>query len=91
MKDRNIIAACRVLQGFYGYGEERIRRLTADGYDYYAVQQIVNRLLQGLPPYDDDGTAVLDPEKVRERIRALMPDQEEIDSLVNEMAEDILK
>ena len=90
MKDRNIIAACRVLQGFYGYGEERIRRLTADGYDYYAVQRIVNRLLQGLPPYED-GTAALDPEKVRERIRALFPDQEEIESLINEMAEEICK
>ena len=90
MKDRNIIAACRVLQGFYGYGEERIRRLTADGYDYNAVQRIVNRLLQGLQPYDD-GTAALDPEKVRERIRALMPDQEEIEALVSEMAEDICK
>ena len=88
MKDKNIIAACRVLQGFYGYGEERIRRLTADGYDYYTVQRIVNRLLQGLPP---DDVPALDPEKVRERIRALMPDQEEIDSLVNEMAEEILK
>lgn len=90
MKDRNIIAACRVLQGFYGYGEERIRRLTEDGYDYYTVQRIVNRLLQGLPPYDDGGVA-LDPEIVRQRIRELMPDQEEIDSLVNEMAEEILK
>ncbi len=90
MKDQNIIAACRVLQGFYGYGEERIRRLTADGYDYHTVQRIVNRLLQGLPPYDD-GTAALDPEKVRERIMALMPDQEEIESMVNELAEDICK
>ena len=90
MKDRNIIAACRVLQGFYGYGEERVRRLTADGYDYYTVQRIVNRLLQGLPPYED-GTAALDPEKVRERIRALFPDQEEIESLINEMAEEICK
>ena len=91
MKDRNIIAACRVLQGFYGYGEERVRRLTADGYDYYTVQRIVNRLLQGLPPYDDDGTAALDPEKVRERIRALMPDEKDIEDLVNQMAEDICK
>ncbi len=90
MKDKNIIAACRVLQGFYGYGEERIRRLTADGYDYYTVQRIVNRLLQGLPPYDD-GMAALDPEKVRERIRALMPDEKDIEDLVNEMAEEILK
>ena len=90
MKDKNIIAACRVLQGFYGYGEERIRRLTADGYDYYTVQRIVNRLLQGLPPYDD-GPAALDPEKVRERIRALMPDEKDIEDLVNEMAEEILK
>ena len=90
MKDQNIIAACRVLQGFYGYGEERIRRLTADGYDYYTVQRIVNRLLQGLPPYDD-GMAALDPEKVRERIRALMPDEKDIEDLVNEMAEEILK
>ena len=90
MKDKNIIAACRVLQGFYGYGEERIRRLTADGYDYYTVQRIVNRLLQGLPPYDD-GPAALDPEKVRERIRALMPDEKDIEDLVNEMAEEIIK
>lgn len=90
MKDKNIIAACRVLQGFYGYGEERVRRLTADGYDYNAVQQIVNRLLQGLPPYND-GTAALDPEKVRERIRALMPDEKDIEDLVNQMAEDICK
>ena len=90
MKDKNIIAACRVLQGFYGYGEERIRRLTADGYDYYTIQRIVNRLLQGLPPYDD-GTAALDPEKVRERIRALMPDEKDIEDLVNEMAEEIIK
>ena len=90
MKDKNIIAACRVLQGFYGYGEERIRRLTADGYDYYTVQQIVNRLLQGLPPYND-GTAALDPENVRERIRALMPDEKDIEDLVNQMAEEILK
>lgn len=90
MTDKNIVAACRVLQGFYGYGEERIRRLTADGYDYNTVQQIVNRLLQGLPPYND-GTAALDPEKVRERIRALMPDQEDIEALVNQLAEDICK
>lgn len=90
MKDKNIVAACRVLQGFYGYGEERIRRLTADGYDYNTVQQIVNRLLQGLPPYND-GTAALDPEKVRERIRALMPDEKDIEDLVNQMAEDICK
>lgn len=90
MKDKNIVAACHVLQGLYGYGEDRIRRLTAAGYDYQAVQRIVNRLLQGLPPYDE-GSAALDPEKVRERIRALMPDEKDIEDLVNQMAEDICK
>ena len=86
--NRDIVAACHVLQGMYGYGAERVRRLTEAGYDYHAVQHIVNRLLQGLPP--EDYTA-LDPEKVREKIRAIMPDQEDIEALVNEMAEDICK
>lgn len=88
--NRDIVAACHVLQGLYGYGAERVRRLTEAGYDYHKVQHIVNRLLQGLPP-EDDGTAALDPEKVRERIRALMPDQEDIEALVNQLAEDICK
>lgn len=86
--NRDIVAACHVLQGLYGYGAERVRRLTEAGYDYHKVQHIVNRLLQGLPP--EEYTA-LDPEKVREKIRAIMPDQEDIEALVNEMAEDICK
>lgn len=86
--NKNIVAACHVLQGFYGYGAERVRRLTEAGYDYSTVQRMVNRMLQGLPPED---VPALDPEVVRERIRALMPDQAEIDSLVNEMAEEIIK
>ena len=87
--NRNIQAAAHVLMGWYGYGQDRINRLTAAGYDYNTVQTIVNRLLQGLAP--DGESAVLDPEQVRERIRALFPDQEEIESLINDMAEEICK
>lgn len=38
--------AKEVIQGKWGNGEERKRRLTAAGYDYQAVQKEVNRLLK---------------------------------------------
>ena len=38
--------AKEVIQGKWGNGEERKRRLTAAGYDYTAVQKEVNRLLK---------------------------------------------
>ena len=38
--------AKEVIQGKWGNGEERKKRLTAAGYDYAAVQKEVNRLLK---------------------------------------------
>ena len=38
----NYLAALDVMNGKYGNGEERKRRLTAAGYDYWAVQHLVN-------------------------------------------------
>ena len=43
----NYRAALDVMAGKYGNGEERRQRLMAAGYDYYAVQHLVNGLAQG--------------------------------------------
>ena len=42
-KKSNEEVADDVIKGFYGVGEERKKRLTAEGYDYKAVQAIVNK------------------------------------------------
>lgn len=42
--------ANEVLQGLWGNGEERVRRLTEAGYDYNAVQKRVNEILYGSDP-----------------------------------------
>ena len=42
--------AREVLEGKWGNGEERVRRLTEAGYDYNAVQTRVNELLYGNDP-----------------------------------------
>ena len=44
---RNYLAAVDVMAGKYGNGEERRQRLMAAGYDYYAVQHLVNGLAKG--------------------------------------------
>ena len=43
----NYLAALDVMAGKYGNGEERRRRLTAAGYNYDAVQHLVNGLAKG--------------------------------------------
>ncbi len=35
-----------VIEGYWGNGDERIRRLRAAGYDPYAVQNIVNQMIR---------------------------------------------
>ena len=42
----NYDVAREVIDGRYGNGDERIRRLRTAGYDPYAVQSIVNQLLK---------------------------------------------
>ncbi len=44
---KNYLAALDVINGKYGNGEERKTRLTAAGYDYWAVQNLVNGLVAG--------------------------------------------
>ena len=44
---RNYLAAVDVMNGKYGNGEERKVRLQAAGYDYWAVQHLVNGLAKG--------------------------------------------
>ena len=43
--------ACEVIEGYWGNGDERIRRLSAAGYNPYAIQSMVNRMLAD--GYDD--------------------------------------
>ena len=38
-----------VIEGKWGNGQERKDRLTAEGYDYNAVQSIVNQRLESAP------------------------------------------
>ena len=54
---RNYLAALDVLNGKYGNGEERKSRLAAAGYDYNAVQYLVNGLCAG---YDKVAKDVID-------------------------------
>ncbi len=54
---RNMIAAYDVMAGKYGNGEERKQRLAAAGYDYWAVQHLVNGLAKG---YDRVARDVID-------------------------------
>lgn len=44
--------AFMVLCGYYGNGEERVRRLEADGYDYDTVQDCVNDLCELIEKYE---------------------------------------
>ena len=43
----NDAVARDVLNGKYGNGEERVRRLRAAGYDPNAIQKIVNQMVKG--------------------------------------------
>ena len=53
----NYRAALDVMAGKYGNGEERRQRLMAAGYDYYAVQHLVNGLAKGYDQVARDGIA----------------------------------
>ncbi len=46
-KKSNADIAREVIRGDWGNGQERVDRLTAAGYDYNAVQSIVNQILNG--------------------------------------------
>ena len=43
----NYLAALDVMDGKYGNGEDRQRRLAAAGYDYWTVQRLVNGISKG--------------------------------------------
>ena len=51
---RNLAAAYDVMAGKYGNGEERKARLAQAGYDYWAVQHLVNGLAKGYGPVAAD-------------------------------------
>lgn len=45
--------AFMVLAGLYGNGEDRVRRLESDGYDYDTVQDCVNDLVELIEKYGE--------------------------------------
>ena len=56
----NYDIAKEVIAGLWGNGEDRKRRLTEAGYDYAAVQSIVNSLVKdGYTPPAEDKTGEL--------------------------------
>ena len=62
----DLAVAYDVLEGKYGNGEERIRRLLMAGYNPAVIQPIVNSLVKnnGRDPYmDPPGTVYKDPYK----------------------------
>lgn len=46
--EKNLLIACKVILGEYGNGEERIKKLTDEGYNYNAIQSLVNRIYEVL-------------------------------------------
>ena len=46
--------AHEVIEGFWGNGADRVNRLTAQGYDYNAVQARVNQILSGYGQHTPD-------------------------------------
>ena len=57
----NIEIAREVIAGLWGNGEARKRNLDAEGYDYIAIQQIVNAILRGEEiPVESDETEYLE-------------------------------
>ena len=59
MSDMNMIVipktvgtALCVIAGMYGIGDERKRRLEAEGYNYNTVQSCVNELIPIIKKYD---------------------------------------
>lgn len=46
--EENLKVACKVILGEYGNGDERIKRLTDAGYNYNAIQSLINRIYEVL-------------------------------------------
>ena len=83
----NYMAALDVMNGKYGNGEERRRRLTAAGYNYDAVQYLVNAMSKG---YDKVARDVIDGKygNGEARVKALKAagyDAAQVQALVNQM------
>ena len=84
---KDLAAAYDVMNGKYGNGEERRRRLTAAGYNYDSVQYLVNAMCKG---YDRVARDVIDGRygNGEARVRALRAagyDAAMVQTLVNEI------
>ncbi|WP_159641948.1 N-acetylmuramoyl-L-alanine amidase [Erysipelothrix anatis] len=82
--------AAEVMRGDWGNGDDRYNRLTNAGYDYYAIQDIINGGGSPTNSVDDVAHAVIrgewgnDPERSR-RLKSAGYDADEVQSRVNEI------
>lgn len=58
--------AKEVIKGLWGSGNDRKQRLTSAGYDYSAVQAIVNEIIYGKPKEEPKPEVVVEPVVVEE-------------------------
>ena len=73
---KDLAAAYDVMNGKYGNGEDRKRRLADAGYDYWTVQNLVNGLAKG---YDTVARDVINA------LRAKGYDPAQVQAIVNGM------
>ena len=76
--------------GLWGNGKERKDRLTAAGYDYYAIQNIVNEKLLGKKTNEQIAKEVIqgkwgNGKERKERLTAAGYDYYAVQKIVNEM------
>lgn len=82
--------ADEVIMGLWGNGKERKDRLTAAGYDYYAIQNIVNEKLLGKKTNEQIAKEVIqgkwgNGKERKERLTAAGYDYYAVQKIVNEM------
>ncbi len=85
---RNYMAALDVMAGKYGDGEARKANLQRAGYDYWAVQRLVNGLAKG---YDQVARDVIDGKYGNDQARIIALTQKGFDaSLVQDIINGML-
>jgi len=82
--------ADEVIKGLWGNGKERKDRLTAAGYDYYAVQKIVNERLLGKKSNEEIAKEVIqgkwgNGKERKDRLTAAGYDYYAVQKIVNDM------
>lgn len=86
----NVELAVEVIQGLWGNGTDRIKRLAGAGYDYYAIQKIVNDMLNHRKTDEEIAKEVIEGkwgngQDRKNRLEQEGYDYKKIQKIVNEM------